>query len=335
MKRWQLLVIVLLLATAAWGIISHPPGSRVVQQVSLRTPSPSPTPDVRPITLLFVGDIMLSRSVGDTMSASGDWEWPFARVASTTAAADLAFANLETTISTGGAKNGCGYCFRANPKSVSGLVKAGFDVVTVANNHMWDFGPQAFTDTLSYLAVNDISVVGGGRSDVEAGAPIVHDVHGTRIAFLGYTDMLPSSATATSSRAGVNTWNEQAMQQQVAAARAMADVVIVAFHTGTEYEPLHNATQERIYHAIIDAGADFVVGTHPHVVQDIEQYNGKWIAYSLGNFVFDQNWSDATRKGMALSVTVVGGKITGLKRMSVDISKQYQATINDSGTSVQ
>jgi hypothetical protein len=121
MKRWQLLVIVLLLVTSAWGIISHPPGSRVVQQASLRTPSPSLTPDVRPITLLFVGDIMLSRSVGDTMSASGDWEWPFARVASTTAAADLAFANLETTISTGGAKNGCGYCFRADPKSVSGL----------------------------------------------------------------------------------------------------------------------------------------------------------------------------------------------------------------------
>ena len=125
------------------------------------------------------------------------------------------------------------------------------------------------------------------------------------------------------------------MTQQVAQARKVADVVVVAFHTGTEYEPLHNARQERIYHAIIDAGADLVVGTHPHVVQDVESYNGKWIVYSLGNFVFDQNWSDETRKGLMLSVTVQSGHITEMTQIPVEISKQYQVFTHDSGATIR
>jgi poly-gamma-glutamate synthesis protein (capsule biosynthesis protein) len=333
MKRWQIGVIIVLLAASAWAVVSYHPGTVIVLRTA--TPVPSPTPDSRPVTLLFTGDIMLSRSVGDTMKAKNDWTWPFARIASVTAAADITFGNLETTISTGGAKNGCTYCFRADPKSVAGLLLAGFDVLSVANNHMWDYGPQAFTDTLSYLAVNDISAVGGGRNADEAGAPVVRTVRGTRVAYLAFTDILPASATALPDRAGINTWNEQRMREQVAQARTMADVVVVSFHTGTEYELIHNAMQERIYHAIIDAGADLVIGTHPHVVQDIEQYNGKWIAYSLGNFVFDQNWSDATRLGMMLSVTVRGWHIVDVTRIPVDISKDYQVSLHVSGTTVR
>lgn len=325
----------MLLAASAWAVISYPPGRNVVDRIVIATPTPMPTPDTGPVTLLFVGDIMLSRSVGDAMKAKNDWVWPFARIASMTAAADLAFGNLETTVSTGGAKNGCTYCFRADPLAVAGLVAAGFDAVSVANNHMWDFGPQAFADTLGFLAVNDISAVGGGRNDVEAGAPVIRTVRGTRIAYLAYTDMLPASAAALPDRAGINVWDEARMKQQVAQAKTMADVVAVTFHTGTEYEPLHNARQERMYRAIIDAGADLVVGTHPHVVQDVETYNGKWIAYSLGNFIFDQNWSDETRKGLMLSVTVQSGRITDVAQIPVEISKQYQVFTNVPGATIR
>lgn len=335
MKRWQVFAIVLLLAASAWAVVSHPPGTRVVQQNSTSTFVPTPTTDTRPVMLLFAGDIMLSRSVGDGMNTKHDWLWPFSRIASVTASADLAFANLETTISTKGTKNGCTYCFRADPKAVAGLVSAGFDVLSVANNHIWDFGLQAFTDTLGYLAVNDISAVGGGRNAVEARAPVVRTVRDTRVAYLAYTDMLPVSAGALAGRAGANIWDAERMKQDVAQARTMADVVVVSFHTGTEYETVHNASQERIYHSIIDAGADLVVGTHPHVVQDIEQYKGKWIAYSLGNFVFDQNFSDATRKGLMLSVTVNGGHITNVSRIPVEISKQYQVSAYDSSATIR
>ena len=332
MKRWQVCVIVLLLAACAWTVVSY--GRRDVDIVK-RVPVSSPIPALQSVTLLFTGDIMLSRSVGDQMMALHNWQWPFERIASVTRAADLTFGNLETTISTRGAKRGCGYCFRADPKAVEGLVRAGFDVLSVANNHIWDYGPDAFTDTLRYLAVNDISVTGGGRNAVEARAPVVRTVRDTRIAYLAYTDILPASAGALASRAGANIWDEQRMKEDVARARSLADVVVVSFHTGTEYEPLHNATQERIYHAIIDAGADLVVGTHPHVVQDVERYNGKWIAYSLGNFIFDQNFSDETRKGLMLSVAVSGGHITDVSRIPVDISKDYQVTIHDSKTTIR
>jgi poly-gamma-glutamate synthesis protein (capsule biosynthesis protein) len=207
-------------------------------------------------------------------------------------------------------------------------VYAGADVVSLANNHMWDYGLPALEDTLGYLATNDISAAGAGRTLEEARGPIVRTVGGTRIAYLAYTNILPESALATDVRAGVNLYNAIRMVADIARARTLADIVVVSFHTGTEYEVRHNADQERIYRSAIDAGADLVVGHHPHVVQDTERYKGKWIAYSLGNFVFDQNWSDATRQGMLLDVSVQNGEIVAVATRSVDISKQYQAMLH-------
>jgi len=236
------------------------------------------------------------------------------------------FANLETTISERGTQNGCGYCFRADPKVVGGLVFAGVDVVSMANNHIWDYGRPALEDTLDYLAANDLSAVGAGRSLEEARGPVIRTVAGTRIAYLAYTNLLPASAQATDDHAGANIYDAGRMSEDITRARTIADVVVVSFHTGTEYETAHNPEQERIYHAAIDAGADMVVGHHPHVVQDIEQYKGKWIAYSLGNFIFDQNWSAGTRKGALLKVIVTDGEISSVATMSVDISAQYQVS---------
>lgn len=337
MKRWQVYVIVVLLAAAAWAVASFPPGSRVVRSISVIVPSPTPRPVPRnaaPVKLLFTGDIMLSRSVGATIVASGDWRWPFEKIASVTSAADITFGNLETTISERGVKGGCGFCFRSDPRVIQGLTAAGFDVLSVANNHIWDYGRVAFTDTLGYLESVGIGPVGGNTDETRARAGIIREVRGTRIAYLGYTDLLGSSTMAGPDRPGINVYDAERMKADVTAAKALADVVVVSFHTGTEYELLHNAHQEMIYHAIIDAGADLVVGTHPHVIQDIERYNGKWIAYSLGNFVFDQNFSLPTRQGMMLSVTVIGGKISDVAQIPVDISKQYQVFVHDPGNSI-
>lgn len=329
MKAWQAVVVILLLAACGWAVVSYPPGSVSLHQQTDRTPEPAPVESDETVTLLFAGDIMLSRSVGDMMQTKGDWNWPFVHIASVTRGADLMFANLETTVSARGAQNGCGYCFRADPKSVQGLVYAGIDVLSLANNHMWDYGLPALEDTLSYLAVNDVSAVGAGRTLSEARGPVVRTVGNTRVAYLAYTDILPASAQATEMRAGVNIYDGERMVEDIVKARASADVVIVSFHTGTEYETFHNPQQQFIYRSAIDAGADLVVGHHPHVVQDVERYRNKWIVYSLGNFVFDQNWSDATRKGALLEVVVTGGTISDVATISVDISKQYQPTLSE------
>lgn len=298
MKRWQYIVLLLLLAAGAWAVISYPVGKHVIEFVQ------SPTPKQEPITLLFVGDVMLARSVGDTMAAKNDWTWPFARIASTTRAADVAFANLETTISTRGAPSGCGYCFRADPRVTEGLRYAGFDALSVANNHIHDYGPDAFADTLAAISSSSMSPVIGDE-------PVIKTVRDTRIAYLAFAEP----------------FNETRIVADITRVHTQTDVLIVSFHAGTEYELMHNATQERVYRAAVDAGADLVIGTHPHVVQDVEQYRGKWILYSLGNFVFDQNWSDATRHGLMVRATVLNGHITGVEQIPVEISKQYQASL--------
>jgi poly-gamma-glutamate synthesis protein (capsule biosynthesis protein) len=204
---------------------------------------------------------------------------------------------------------------------------AGFDILSIANNHIWDYGRPAFDDTIAILASSGVRAVGGGRTIDEARGPVVVTVRGTRIAYLAYTDILSASSQATPTMSGANRYDAMRMAEDIARARMRADVVVVSFHTGTEYEPYHNATQERIYRAAIDAGADLIVGHHPHVVQDIERYKNKWIVYSLGNFIFDQNWSLATRQGMLLDVVVENGSIASLATRSVDISTQYQPSL--------
>lgn len=330
MRAWQFIVVLVLSASAVWLVISYPAHPRTIEY-ALESPArvtETPKAASKSVSLMFAGDVMLSRSVGDTMLRLGNWNWPFANIASQTSVPDVMFVNLETPISLRGVAGGCGYCFRTDPRAIQGLVFAGIDVVSLANNHAWDYGLPALEDTLSYLAANDVSVAGAGRTLTEARGPVIRTVNGTRIAYLAYTDLLPVSAAATDVRAGVNEFDEGRMIEDISRARPQADVVIVSFHTGTEYETMHNTKQQHVYHAAIDAGADLVVGHHPHVVQDIERYNGKWIAYSLGNFIFDQNFSLATRMGMILDVTVTDGSIVNVATRSVDISKQYQASMS-------
>lgn len=300
MRIWQFVIIIILLLAAAGAVLAFPPGSMTISQNS-QFASPSQTPDLRILTLFFVGDVMLSRSVGEVMAARQDWLWPFRQVASLSAEADLTFGNLETTISTRGVQSGCGYCFRADPKVVQGLTYMGFDIMSIANNHTHDYGPDAFTDTLTYLRSSGISPVGYGESAIRT-------VNDTRVAYLAYTYPL----------------NQARITVDIASMRPQADVLVVSLHNGTEYEMTHNAEQERIYQSAIDSGADLVIGSHPHVVQEVVQYKNGWIAYSLGNFVFDQNWSAETMRGLALSVQIQNKKVIHIQSIPVNISRQYQ-----------
>jgi poly-gamma-glutamate synthesis protein (capsule biosynthesis protein) len=275
-------------------------------------------------TLVFVGDIMLSRDIEKTMLKDNDWRYPFLKISDFLKNADLTFGNLEGPISNNGTKVGSIYSFEADPRSTEGLLYSGFDVLSVANNHIWDYGPQAFEDTLQTLKDNNIAYIGGGSSFEEAHSPVVKEVKGTRIAFLGYTNLLPPTLGTKNSKPAVAFPDQEQMILDIQKAKRLADIVVVSFHWGEEYQTKHNSFQEKLAHAAIDAGADLIVGHHPHVVQELEKYNGGNIVYSLGNFVFDQNFSEDTKAGSLLTVTVKNKKIEAVIAHKVIFTSSYQ-----------
>lgn len=276
------------------------------------------------VRMVLVGDIMLSRAIGKLAANKADDTFPFVTTAEVLRSADIAFANLESPISSRGIQSGNKYSFRADPQTVDGLVAAGFDVVSVANNHIWDYSEDAFSDTLSVLKKNGIMPVGGGETHSEAHAPKIITVGKTRVAFLAYTNLVPAWLDEEAAAPAVARYDDDILKADITHASELADVVIVSFHWGEEYETKHNTAQERVARLAIDVGADLVVGHHPHVVQEVEEYGGGYIAYSLGNFVFDQNFSEDTARGLALFVTLRDGKIAEVNKKAVAFTGDYQ-----------
>jgi poly-gamma-glutamate synthesis protein (capsule biosynthesis protein) len=269
---------------------------------------------------------MLSRAVGVRMQSANDWAFPFQKIADTLAAVDLTFANLECPVSDTGRNRHHLYSFRADPKAIDGLKLAGFDVVSVANNHMYDWGPEALLDTVRRLKEAGIKPVGAGANDLEAHYPVLVNLGGVRLAFLAYVDVEPKLATAAPGKPGVAWLEPERVLGDIRFARPLADLIIVSPHWGVEYAKQPNRRQVELAHQMIDAGADLVVGTHPHVVQPVEQYNGRWIAYSLGNFIFDQK-SPGTRRGLMLRVTLAGKQISEVAQVPIRISRSFQASL--------
>ena len=271
--------------------------------------------------LLFVGDVMLSRAVGELSRAKGDPNFPFALASSTLRAADLTFGNLEGPISDKGANQGSEYSFRAAPTGAGALRTAGFKVMSVANNHIWDYGAPALTQTLDLLKQGGMRPVGAGRNAEEANQPVRIVVRGNRIVFLAYTNLYPESLQASTSTPGISKFDLGEIKKTIRRVRRGADVVVVSLHFGEEYRMSATLAQKQIAHELVNAGADLIVGHHPHVVEELEQYGQGWIAYSLGNFVFDQPFSAETLEGGALRVSLAKGRVEQVELIPVKISK--------------
>ena len=250
------------------------------------------------VSLVAVGDIMLSRNVAAKMQANGN-DYPFAEVTPLLQNSDITFANLECPITAGPVVPTGSMIFHANPGVQDALAKAGIKIVSLANNHTMNYGAKGMLDTVSYLDSVGIKHAGGGKDDVAAGAPVYFDIKGIKFAFLAYndTDVIPDNYAAGPNHPGNNIMDIPKMQAAVKAAKQNADIVIVSMHSGTEYKA-PNQHQKDFAHAAIDAGAEMVIGHHPHVLQPIEKYNGHYIMYSLGNFVFDQMFSTETRQSV-------------------------------------
>lgn len=278
-------------------------------------------------TLLFVGDTMLSRGVGAKMKTEGDWAYPFRQIAATLSAADLTFGNLECPVSNVGRNLHHRYSFRADPRALEGLKVAGFDVMSVANNHTDDWDRPALLDTLRRLREAGIRPVGAGTNDLEAHYPTFMNLGGLKLAFLAFVNIEPKEARASVGRAGVAWLDPGRVLDDIRLARSLADLVVVSLHWGVEYARRPQREQIILAHQMVDAGADLIVGHHPHVSQPLEDYHGRWIAYSLGNFIFDQGSPEATRHGLMLKVTLCGKGITDVTSIPITISRSFQASL--------
>ena len=277
---------------------------------------------------------MLARGVGAKMRTLDDWSYPFHKIADSLRAADIAYCNLECPVSDQGRDRHHLYSFRADPRALKGLTEAGFDVVSQANNHAFDWGAEALLDSLRRLRDQQIRAVGAGRNELGAHYPVILNRQGLRVAFLAYVDIDPSVASARADRPGVAWLEPERVLADIRFARPLADLVIVCPHWGVEYASRPTQTQIRLAHRMIDAGADLVVGSHPHVVQPLEQYHSHWIAYSLGNFVFDQKPA-ATRHGLMLRVLVRDRRIVQVAPVPVRMNSGFQPVLDTSQTRKQ
>jgi poly-gamma-glutamate capsule biosynthesis protein CapA/YwtB (metallophosphatase superfamily) len=258
-----------------------------------------------PVKLIFVGDILLDDGPGRVVAEGRD---PLAPFASRLASADFRIGNLECPIvdpaTVGQPLDSKIYNFRAHPRVLS-VLKGRFDALAVSNNHSGDYGQAAFLETLDHLKQAGIASFGGGRNLAAAHAPLWIEQHGLRIAVLGYNEFKPRSFEAGPHWPGI-AWSEdsQVLADIRAARAAGADVVIPFMHWGWERETEPTERQRRLARLMIDAGADAVVGGHPHVTQGTEIYRGKPVIYSLGNFLFDGFELPAAKVGWLLEMTL-------------------------------
>lgn len=282
------------------------------RQTQIPTASPTAdataTPDSRPITIAITGDIMLGRSVNDQLLSTHD-RFPFNYTADYLKGFDLTVGNLECVVSTLGRPEPKQFTFEASPLGFRRLVAAGFDIVSLANNHSGDYGKDAFMDMLQHLPNYEITPLGGGANLAAAHQPAIRTLRTTTVAFLAYCEIGPENFQATATTPGHAWLDPDVMRADIAKVRRQADYVIVFTHWGIEYQPLESDQQQAMARLAIEAGADFVVGAHPHVIQPYEMYHGKPIIYSLGNFVFDMMYSEDVRHGNVLALTIQGSKL--------------------------
>ena len=243
--------------------------------------------NTNPLTLIATGDIMLGRYCNVQMLNNKDWKYPFLKTADLTSSANITFGNLEAPIIENCPTTSSGMIFCARTESVEGLKFAGFDILSLANNHILNYGQTGIEQTINLLNKNNILPSQGNNITIK-------QFNNLRFGFLSF-DLV--------------TYPQTSLIPQISQNLPKADVLIVSLHWGNEYQKEPTEAQKKLAHEIIDAGAKIIIGHHPHVTQPVEEYNGGLIFYSLGNFVFDQNWSEETKKGEIAKIIFEGKNI--------------------------
>ncbi len=293
------------------------------------------------VTLAAVGDVMMARTVGEAMAVFGAAS-PFAALAPELRSADLTFANLEMALTERGEPQPKDFVFRAPPPYADGLVAAGIDIVSLANNHILDYGPEGLADTLAALAARGVATTGAGPGLAAASTPSTIEVSGLRIAVLAFATFRDDGVSgfpartfeATAGRPGI-AWAERgAVVAGVGQAAATHDIVIVSMHWGDEYRDAVSDEQRALGRAAIEAGATLVLGHGPHVTQGWERYGSGLIVYSLGNFVFDLDATDYAFDGLPSTHSLIfraeldagGVRSAGYVPVMIDEASGYPRT---------
>jgi poly-gamma-glutamate capsule biosynthesis protein CapA/YwtB (metallophosphatase superfamily) len=257
------------------------------------------------VTFAFVGDILPAANVAQWMKKNG-YDYPYRKARSLLEAADIAAGNLEAPITDRGtpAKNKQ-YVFRGPAAVLPALKDAGLDVLSLANNHTMDYGWIGLQDTMDALDEHKLKHMGSGYDETEAFTPVYIEAKGMTVAFIGISRVLPETSWKAGARhPGVaDGYNPAQAEKAIRAAKKNADLVVVLVHWGIERADRPDKFQTTLGHRLVDAGADLVVGSHPHVLQGFEFYKDKWIAYSLGNFVFHSTRSSKTAETGVLTAS--------------------------------
>ncbi|CEQ16695.1 CapA family protein [Paraclostridium sordellii] len=242
----------------------------------------------------FVGDIMLGRNV-EKFGEENKYTELFSKVSKIYKDSDYISGNFENAVLT---KEKSNYTtadkyihLNSTEKSVEALSQQHFDVVTLANNHVYDYGENGLRDTINILEKYNIDYIGAGENIDQASKYNVKSVNGVEIANIGISDTIAPEFTAYKEKPGIVTTKDDAHLKIIKYANKECDLVVVNIHWGDEYSFKESEYQRKLAQDMIDMGADIIIGHHPHVLHPIETYKDGIIFYSLGNFVFDQGWS--------------------------------------------
>jgi len=297
--------------------------------------SPSPTTHSTPTalpttTILFTGDINPGRCIAKDMIASDNYNFPYEALAPDLRAANILVGSLDGSITDKAEPADCPQTMSLNgPKRVAeGLLYAGFDLITVATNHAKNCGivgcwDEALLDSIANLSEAGILSVGGGENLEAARQPVIIKHNGIKFAFLG-ASTVGAEMWATQSKPGTSPLISQYIVEDIQAARQRADVVIVLAQWGSEYTHVPNWDQFNLADDMMKAGATLVIVIQAHWVQAVEMFPNGVVAYGLGNFVFDQNWSVKTQQGVLFEATFEGNQLKGWRLRPIHISDDFQ-----------
>lgn len=270
--------------------------------------------------IIFVGDLMFDRYIHEVAGQKGN-DFIFEKISEYLNSADLVVVNLEGPIINSKSKSvGTEFgqkghmTFTFNPGLAPTLARQNIKVVNLGNNHILNFGQDGLNQTASYLEKNNIKYFGDTKGDLMKEKSLVISINNIKLGLVNYNKFTENSA-------------EHALDD-IKNLKDEVNFLIVYTHWGQEYETVHNKSQEDLAHRFIDAGADAVIGTHPHVIQEKEIYENKPIYYCLGNFVFDQYFSDNVRKGLMVELEIDGGgKIKDTKETGIKLETNGQTEI--------
>jgi poly-gamma-glutamate capsule biosynthesis protein CapA/YwtB (metallophosphatase superfamily) len=282
--------------------------------------APTVAPPPAEITLAFAGDVHFA---GRTARLLDDPDTAFGEIATTLADADVTMINLETAVTTRGTPEPKQFLFRAPPSTYAAVKAAGVDVVSLANNHALDYGQQGLADTVEAARAAGVPAVGAGADAAAAHAAWTTTVRGTRIAFLGFSQVheLWRRWRATDTRPGIAMAHERDRAvAAVRAVRAAVDTVVVYVHWGREGQECPTAEMRGFAAALADAGADIVVGTHAHLLLGEAWLGRTYVQYGLGNFLWWRDDAFSNDTGV-LRVTLRGGRVASTELVPAVISR--------------